>query len=263
MTADVIIKGELPEHDGKYFFSKYSPEEKHVIPINPKKEFIRRSSLMTMDNEALKTNTNVTETQSDIATTNQIKDDSSLNKTKGTLTCSFCGKNFYTKWTLKRHVMSHTGEKPHPCDICSKSFASKWQLELHYRIHTGEKPYPCDVCSKRFTTKSHLSRHKRTHSNKKKRPASNEAVSCVRQMSELTLNDSSKKRFERSCDSAQKQSPPEITKLRLRHTKSDPGAHTCTFCRKQFSTLSKLKLHQHILHPRVLFVYGLTHVIYI
>lgn len=205
---------------------------------------------------------------------------SDTGKSRGSHKCDFCGKCFYTKWTLKRHVMSHTGEKPHSCDICNKSFASKWQLELHYRVHTGEKPYPCDICSKRFTTKSHLSRHRRTHSNKKSgtsTPAAAAAVAveepmnCVQAMSELTLQGPSESSDEpldlsrRRCRSNNfRHSPPKtITKRRLKETKSYQGAYSCGICKKQFSNLSKLKLHQRILHPRVLFVYGLTHVVFV
>jgi len=218
---------------------------------------------------------------------------SDTGKSRGSHKCDFCGKCFYTKWTLKRHVMSHTGEKPHSCDICNKSFASKWQLELHYRVHTGEKPYPCDICSKRFTTKSHLSRHRRTHSNKKSgtttTPAAaaveeplncvqeplncvQEPLNCVQAMSELTLQGPSESSDEpldlsrRRCRSNNnfRHSPPKtITKRRLKETKSYQGAYSCGICKKQFSNLSKLKLHQRILHPRVLFVYGLTHVVFV
>lgn len=264
MTADIGTKGEIPCSDGKYFFSKYAYEENDsVVSITESKKVLRRSSSTSKDDECMKP---------DIMEPGMLNDDTTIKrsedlettKAKSSFTCSFCRKSFYTRWTLKRHVMSHTGEKPHSCDICCKSFASKWQLELHYRVHTGEKPYPCEICSKRFTTKSHLSRHRRTHSKNRSRRISDEATSYVNEMSELSLNESCKRKCaSTSCDASKKQSHQKTDKLRLKHTKSDQGTHSCSFCRKQFTTMSKLKLHQHIVHPRVLFVYGLTHIIYV
>ena len=205
--------------------------------------------------------------------------------------CNQCDKRFHSKWSLKRHMMSHSGEKPHTCDICAKSFASKWQLDLHYRTHTGEKPYSCDICSKRFTTKSHMSRHRRIHVNSKtlvKDSAQSadtvqcaEATKCTNSMSELSLQSSPLRDNDQSEPDQTNDEPLDLSmktlslkrtrelpalipkKKFLTHTKSYQGEHSCETCHKQFSNMSKLKLHQRLAHPQVLYVYGLTHVVYL
>ena len=64
---------------------------------------------------------------------------------------------------LKRHMMIHSGEKPHVCNFCRMTFNQRNILKSHLLIHTGEKPFKCDVCEQCFNQSSNLKRHKGRH----------------------------------------------------------------------------------------------------
>ncbi|KAM9385894.1 uncharacterized protein KZ484_007489 [Pholidichthys leucotaenia] len=75
--------------------------------------------------------------------------------------CSECGRRFCRRDDLKRHMESHTREKPYSCSVCNKSVSRKQHLERHMRVHTGEKPYCCKFCHKKIADGSSLKKHQR------------------------------------------------------------------------------------------------------
>ncbi|CAL4175245.1 unnamed protein product, partial [Meganyctiphanes norvegica] len=55
--------------------------------------------------------------------------------------CMFCGRTFNHKGTLKRHIMTHTGEKPFMCQFCSFKTARKSTLDYHlHSLHNIAQP---------------------------------------------------------------------------------------------------------------------------
>jgi len=45
-----------------------------------------------------------------------------------------------------RHMMMHTGSRPHTCPHCPFSSRLPLHLRRHMRVHTGAKPYKCPHC---------------------------------------------------------------------------------------------------------------------
>ncbi|KAF5897437.1 zinc finger protein, partial [Clarias magur] len=74
-------------------------------------------------------------------------DDGSLNsQVQKNFICEHCYGAFRSSYHLKRHILTHTGEKPFGCDMCDMRFIQRYHLERHKRVHSGEKPYQCDRC---------------------------------------------------------------------------------------------------------------------
>eukprot|EP00826_Nyctotherus_ovalis_P064791 TRINITY_DN9511_c0_g1_i8.p1 TRINITY_DN9511_c0_g1~~TRINITY_DN9511_c0_g1_i8.p1 ORF type:complete len:232 (+),score=35.05 TRINITY_DN9511_c0_g1_i8:76-771(+) len=76
-----------------------------------------------------------------------------------------CGQIFKTRFSCKRHTLTHTKEKPYTCSECDKKFSLLQHLKEHSYRHTREKPYVCGIkeCTQSFRHASELSLHRRTH----------------------------------------------------------------------------------------------------
>ena len=45
--------------------------------------------------------------------------------------CEDCGKGFTSGYKLRRHSVTHTGEKPHKCKICGRGYTQSNDLRYH------------------------------------------------------------------------------------------------------------------------------------
>jgi hypothetical protein len=57
--------------------------------------------------------------------------------TSSTWMCQFCGKRFTRGFSLRNHVKSHTGDRPHACSQCGKAFTRLNDCKRHEKtVHT-------------------------------------------------------------------------------------------------------------------------------
>ena len=82
--------------------------------------------------------------------------------------CNVCNKAFRSKSDLTKHMLVHSGVKPHECKTCGSRFTQKGSLVLHVKsVHQGLRQV-CSECKKTFSDKSNLSKHVKTVHKKEK-----------------------------------------------------------------------------------------------
>lgn len=74
-----------------------------------------------------------------------------LENNDGTYRCPLCPKEVVSKYNLKRHMMIHTGEKPHKCPTCYKGFREQSDLRKHKKVHIyGNRLFECNICFRSY-----------------------------------------------------------------------------------------------------------------
>lgn len=89
--------------------------------------------------------------------------------------CELCGMIFSQANNMRRHMkVVHQGVKTFMCTHldCNRSFARGEALRRHIMTHTGERPFQCKIqvlgkkCDKRFIQAYALKKHIETHNAK-------------------------------------------------------------------------------------------------
>ncbi|XP_006639344.2 zinc finger and BTB domain-containing protein 11 isoform X1 [Lepisosteus oculatus] len=89
-------------------------------------------------------------------------------RTKREFVCDICGKTLPKLYSLRIHMLSHTGVRPHACKVCGKSFAHKHSLKMHRSLHDALKQFQCTLCDKSFVTKRSMQEHMSIHTGESK-----------------------------------------------------------------------------------------------
>ncbi|VDI34508.1 zinc finger protein PLAG1, partial [Mytilus galloprovincialis] len=84
--------------------------------------------------------------------------------------CGICHKQHETREELLYHLKVHSGarsvknctEKIHACPECGKKFYTRKDVRRHMITHTKKKDFLCQYCPQRFGRKDHLTRHLRS-----------------------------------------------------------------------------------------------------
>ena len=71
------------------------------------------------------------------------------------------GKNYSTFFILLQNQPIRIGPDHLACPYCQKTFLKKWHADAkkHIRSHTGEKPFECPLCGQTFSQKSNCNTH--------------------------------------------------------------------------------------------------------
>ncbi|XP_063631839.1 zinc finger protein 182-like [Cydia splendana] len=77
--------------------------------------------------------------------------------------CHLCSYTSFSKADLRRHGLTHTGDKPYKCGKCGYSTVEKRRLRIHETKHKGEKPYKCEYCSYATHDQRCLRIHEKRH----------------------------------------------------------------------------------------------------
>jgi len=120
-------------------------------------------------------------------------DHTRLHNDKMDFCCTKCGQQFKWKQSLERHLMDHTGVRPHPCTQCKLTFKTSNSLKKHkLSVHSDIKHFACQFCGSRFSTSSGVLRHQKKQRCSALRPGDQRRTEDVEEEEEKELLSSSR-----------------------------------------------------------------------
>ncbi|KAJ3599258.1 hypothetical protein NHX12_033221 [Muraenolepis orangiensis] len=145
-------------------------------------------------------------------------DDKSGTRTRREFVCDICGKTLPKLYSLRIHMLNHTGVRPHACKVCGKTFANKHSLKMHRALHDASKRFQCEYCSKTFASRRSMEEHTSLHTGESKYLC-NTCGATFHRASALSKHSKTHK------------------------PKPDVRAFTCTHCEKSFFEAKDLQQH--------------------
>ncbi|XP_037106229.1 zinc finger protein 454-like [Syngnathus acus] len=159
--------------------------------------------------------------------------------------CSVCNKRFPFKHRMLRHMSIHTGEHAHSCSVCGKGFRDRYDMEGHMSKHTGQKLYSCSICAKSLSCRASLRNHMKLHTGKKLHtcPVCGKGLSGGSSFGAHVRKHTGEKPFVcpvcNKCFSRKDTLALHIKRHNKRHTGEKPFA--CSVCPQRFTRKSAIK----------------------
>ncbi|XP_051976678.1 zinc finger protein 676-like isoform X2 [Xyrauchen texanus] len=143
--------------------------------------------------------------------------DASSDNPRARYLCNTCGRKFTRSSDVRRHQLTHTGERPFHCSHCEKTFQHAWDLTKHCRKMHDEAAFTCQLCKSSFLNLRVLTaHHKKEHCDK----------------------------LPHYCSICGEASPTAAALVQHRKTHSATQQYRCEQCGKGFDTLLQRSVHR-------------------
>ncbi|XP_027010786.2 zinc finger protein 770 [Tachysurus fulvidraco] len=165
-----------------------------------------------------------------------------------------------------------TSKVRHECPLCQKCFSAPSKLRRHCLSHTGQRPFQCSLCTRAFRQLSHLKAHQSVHSSPRNtltpflqmhrslqpQPSTHHASKArLKRFVHISLARKYKAAKQKLKISAALLSPSPAAKISIKENISETGEvesspdrelsrrqdYSCSVCLKHFNAPSKLRRH--------------------